>query len=104
MMETKSKVIILLFILSIWMVVFLGLIPLSPYGWLLLIGTAIFVYIFLTRKRRFRKGNLEKVVEDMEEYMERKAENTEIELEGVEIGEKSENETSAKSMDKGSKD
>ncbi len=90
--------------IAVWVILLSGILPLPPYSWLVLTGITLIIYFALTRGHPNRKGDIEEVMKDMEDYMERKAENTEIELEGVEREEKSEGETSSKSIDEKSKD
>lgn len=75
-----------------WIVALSGLIPMPSYSWLVLTVITLIVYFVLTRYHSYRKGDMEEVVQDMEDYMERKAEDTEIEFEGVERGEATSNE------------
>lgn len=83
-MEERWKITGLILLIAMWVVVLSGAIPLPPYSWLVLTGITVIMYFVFTREHTYRKGNIEEVMEDMEDYMERKAENTEIELEGVE--------------------
>ena len=83
-MEERWKITVLVILIVMWIILLLGIIPLPPYSWLVLTGFTLIMYFVLTREYTTRKGNLEEVIDDMEQYMEKKAENTEIELKGVE--------------------
>ncbi|MFW5927679.1 MAG: hypothetical protein ACOCSL_00645 [Thermoplasmatota archaeon] len=105
-MEKKWKVYILLIVIAVWVILLSGIFPLPSYSWLVLTAITLIIYFALTRGHPHRKGDIEEVIKDMEDYMERKAENTEIEFEGVEKEEvKSEAESSSeKSIDEDSSD
>ncbi|MFW6176282.1 MAG: hypothetical protein ACOC40_01140 [Thermoplasmatota archaeon] len=87
-MEDKLKITGIIILIIMWIVALSGLIPMPSYSWLVLTVITLLVYFVLTRDHSYRKGDMEEVVQDMEDYMEGKAENTEIEFEGVESGEK----------------
>ena len=103
-MEKKLKVYIILIVIAVWIVVLSGVFPLPPYSLLVLTGITLILYFAVTKSHHHRKGDIEEVMKDMDDYMERKAENTEIEIEGVNKEAESEDGTSSKSIDEESKD
>lgn len=83
--KTKLKIFAVLIILA-WIISISGIIKVPALIWLLLIIVTFLFYLSITKDTFRRKGSLEDVVDDMEEYMERKAEKN--------LGESEEQETS----------
>lgn len=77
--KKKAKIAVILAVASCWIVLISGLIRVPIEGWLILTGITFIMYFALTRHLSYRKGKLRDVVEDLEEYTEVKAEETEIE-------------------------
>ncbi len=79
----RSKKLILtgLLIAAGWIIIFSGILGLPIYAWLFMAFVTMIYYFFLTSGKSWMyrdKGSIEDIVNDMEDYMERRAEQTEI--------------------------
>ncbi len=83
-MEKRTKVYIIAGIIILaWMILILGIIEAPAFVWLALVIVSFVFYLSATGYQFRRRGSLEEVMDDMEDYMESKAEETEMkELEG----------------------
>ena len=84
-MEKKSRVKLTGTIIIIvgWIVLLTGIIKAPLSIWMILLFVSIIFYIAVTKRTYKRKRNIKKVIEDMDEYMEKKAEEiNKKELEG----------------------
>ena len=84
-MEKKSKVKLTgtMIIIAAWIVLLTGIIKAPLSIWMILLFVSIIFYIAVTKRTYKRKRNIKKVIEDMDEYMEKKAEEiNKRELEG----------------------
>lgn len=73
------KLIILSAIIGTWIVLIAGFIKVPYYVWLLLSLISILFYLSVTERSRFRKGKEKDVIKNMEDYLDRKAEEIDIE-------------------------
>lgn len=78
MEKTKWKIVIGIMIFSSWLLLISGVIKVPALVWLGLGVITILFYLSLTGRSLFRKGSTEEVIEEMEGYMERKAEETDL--------------------------
>jgi len=81
--RSKIKLIGTMIIIAAWVVLITGIIKAPPSIWMILLFVSIIFYIAVTKRTYKRKRNIKKVIEDMDEYMEKKAEEiNKKELEG----------------------
>lgn len=75
-MEKKKsyKLIIGVCIIVVWILVLTGILRVPAFIWLFLIIISIIFYLTFTKTSLTRSKSLNNVIEDMDDYMERKAE------------------------------
>ncbi len=74
MSRKKIKILFGLVILTGWILLFTGLIYVPVWGWIILALITLFFYLNVTELSYGRKKSSEKIFKDMEDYMEKKAE------------------------------
>lgn len=71
--KQKAKLIVGIIILACWIILISGIIHQPPLIWLLLIVITFIFYVGFSSQTFRRKKTSKDVIEDMEDYMERKA-------------------------------
>lgn len=72
--ENYYKIIIGILLIFSWIILLFGVIRVQPFVWILLVIITAIFYLALTRDSYRRKKSMRDVVSDMDDYMERKAE------------------------------